>query len=61
MNEIMRRMVQNSSLYSLSHEHALHRVLTTKYALIGNVGSVRKAMQSLDEQQNCNVRIRWVW
>ncbi|XP_041760731.1 uncharacterized protein LOC121587724 isoform X2 [Anopheles merus] len=55
MNEIMRRMVQNSSLYSLSHEHALHRVLTTKYALIGNVGSVRKAMQTLDEQQNCNI------
>uniref|UniRef100_A0A182JYF5 Ionotropic glutamate receptor C-terminal domain-containing protein n=1 Tax=Anopheles christyi TaxID=43041 RepID=A0A182JYF5_9DIPT len=55
MNSIMERMTQDTSLYALSYEHGLHRVLTSKYALIGNVGSVRMALQNLDENQNCNI------
>uniref|UniRef100_A0A182Y4E5 Ionotropic glutamate receptor C-terminal domain-containing protein n=1 Tax=Anopheles stephensi TaxID=30069 RepID=A0A182Y4E5_ANOST len=53
INEVMQRMQHDKSLYVFSHEDGLHRVLTSKYVLIGNPGTVRIAMQKLPEKQNC--------
>uniref|UniRef100_A0A182PAC7 Ionotropic glutamate receptor C-terminal domain-containing protein n=1 Tax=Anopheles epiroticus TaxID=199890 RepID=A0A182PAC7_9DIPT len=55
MNEIMQRMQRNISLYSHSYDHGLQRVLTTKYALIGNSGSVRNSLKHLNQEDNCNI------
>uniref|UniRef100_A0A182N6J1 Ionotropic glutamate receptor C-terminal domain-containing protein n=1 Tax=Anopheles dirus TaxID=7168 RepID=A0A182N6J1_9DIPT len=55
MHEVMRRMQHDKSLYVFSHEEGLQRVLTSKYALIGDAGTVRMAMQDFGMAENCNI------
>ncbi|XP_053661230.1 uncharacterized protein LOC128710210 [Anopheles marshallii] len=55
MQEVVQLLQQDSSLYALSYEEALQRVLTSKYVLIGNTGTVRMAMETLEEMQRCNI------
>uniref|UniRef100_A0A182QQZ8 Ionotropic glutamate receptor C-terminal domain-containing protein n=1 Tax=Anopheles farauti TaxID=69004 RepID=A0A182QQZ8_9DIPT len=40
MYEVMRRMQHDTSLYAFSYEEGLRRVLTSKYAMIGDAGSL---------------------
>uniref|UniRef100_A0A182W0A0 Uncharacterized protein n=1 Tax=Anopheles minimus TaxID=112268 RepID=A0A182W0A0_9DIPT len=55
MNEVMQQMQRDKSLHVSTHEDGLHRVLGSKYVLIGNPGTVRMAMQNLNQEQYCNV------
>ncbi|XP_052891327.1 uncharacterized protein LOC128299406 [Anopheles moucheti] len=53
MQEVVQQLQQDNSLYASSHEEGLQRVLTSRYVLIGNTGTVRMAMETLDERQRC--------
>uniref|UniRef100_A0A182RNM5 Ionotropic glutamate receptor C-terminal domain-containing protein n=1 Tax=Anopheles funestus TaxID=62324 RepID=A0A182RNM5_ANOFN len=55
MNEVIHRMQSDESLYVSSHADGLQRVLGSKYVLIGNSRTVRKAMEDLDQEQQCNI------
>ncbi|XP_049277156.1 uncharacterized protein LOC125760767 [Anopheles funestus] len=55
MNEVIQRMQSDESLYVSSHADGLQRVLGSKYVLIGNSRTVRKAMEDLDQEQQCNI------
>uniref|UniRef100_A0A182MKM5 Ionotropic glutamate receptor C-terminal domain-containing protein n=1 Tax=Anopheles culicifacies TaxID=139723 RepID=A0A182MKM5_9DIPT len=57
MNEVMQQMQRDKSLYVSSHEDGLNRVLSSRYVLIGNTGTVRLAMQNLNQDQYCNASI----